>query len=125
MNQWLARVVSSVPGKPGRPSVFREPPITSGDVSRLVRRWPGALVVEGKSPRNPHQPGAEPVVVSQFGEIAVGFCERFLRNIFGIFAMPKHSISNPKRQPRTLRHPTLELLVQVPCHAETSFYEAA
>ena len=73
--------------------------------------------IDRQSPRQPDQPGPKARAIAQPPEVAMRLDERFLRDVFGVFALPQHAVCHTERKGRRLDEQALEFAVELVCHA--------
>ena len=98
-----------------------EPRVQAGLKARLyfprelARETPpiGSLAVERHPPGHSNKPGAKPCPIAQLIEASIGFRERFLGDVLGIFPLPEHAEGDPESQPGGIRQSRLELTLEL------------
>src|SRR5205085_2293169 len=69
--------------------------------------------IEREAPRHAHEPGAKPIAIAELRERAMRLRKRFLRDVFGVFAMTQDAEGDAKREPRRLGEPRLEFAFEL------------
>jgi cyanophycinase len=72
--------------------------------------------VERQAPRHPDKPAAKPFAIAELVESLIGLRERFLRDVFGVLLMPKHTVGHPHGQRGRVGQPCFELVLEIPSH---------
>ena len=87
-----------------------------GHLDVLLARGPAPIrapSVDRQAPGHPDEPGLETVAIPELGEAPVGLCERLLRDVLGILAVPQHAIGDAERKGCRLPQPILELSFEI------------